>query len=196
MGCIFGMSMVGPPNKNPVLIIYYIKILIIKVNKTIQIIKCKWCIEASTLFYTTTRSGRIIANTTNWRAAQYRNWWYECVGPWAWLPVYINNVHKLQVFFYYKSVFSQCSDWQWPLTTGTGIWKKGDVLGKTIERTRKIVKFVFTLCFIIMFYAWNKGHNNGVVGRARLRNHSSSHLISSTDILEQKQTIFVASKSR
>ena len=24
--------------------------------------------------YTTTTSGRITANTTNWRAAQYRNW--------------------------------------------------------------------------------------------------------------------------
>jgi hypothetical protein len=31
-------------------------------------------IEASTLFYTTTRSGRITANTTKWRTAQYRNW--------------------------------------------------------------------------------------------------------------------------
>ena len=32
-------------------------------------------IEASTLFYaTTTRSGRLTANTTKWRTAQYRNW--------------------------------------------------------------------------------------------------------------------------
>jgi hypothetical protein len=36
----FCMSTVGPPNKNPCLL-QKIKILIIKVNKTIQIIKCK-----------------------------------------------------------------------------------------------------------------------------------------------------------
>jgi hypothetical protein len=33
--------------------------------------------------YTTTRSGRITANTTNWRAAQYRNYCDEYVGQ-AW----------------------------------------------------------------------------------------------------------------
>jgi hypothetical protein len=73
-----GWAMENPPifwyvhgwatKQKPMLIIYYIKILIIKVNKTIND-----AIEASSLFYTT-RSGRITANTTNWRAAQYRNW--------------------------------------------------------------------------------------------------------------------------
>jgi hypothetical protein len=54
------------------LIIYYIKILIIKVNKLSKLSNANDAIEASTLFYTTTRTGRITANTTNWRAAQYR----------------------------------------------------------------------------------------------------------------------------
>jgi hypothetical protein len=48
----FCRSTVGPPNKNPcMLIIYYIKILIMKVNKTIQIIKCKWCYWSQTSQY-------------------------------------------------------------------------------------------------------------------------------------------------
>jgi hypothetical protein len=45
-----------------------------KVNKISKLSIANDAIEASPLFYTTTRSGRITANTTNWRAAQYRNW--------------------------------------------------------------------------------------------------------------------------
>ena len=44
-----------------------------QVNKISKLSIANDAIEASTLFYTitTTRSGRITANTTNWRAAQY-----------------------------------------------------------------------------------------------------------------------------
>ena len=64
--------------QKPMLIIYYIKILIIKVlfTKLSKLSNANYAIEASTLFYatTTTTSGRITANTTKWRTAQYRNW--------------------------------------------------------------------------------------------------------------------------
>jgi hypothetical protein len=65
----FCMSTVGPPNKNPC--------LSTSKNKDINNKSTKLsndAIEARYFVYTTTRSGRITANTTNWRAAQYRNW--------------------------------------------------------------------------------------------------------------------------
>jgi hypothetical protein len=69
----FCMFTVGPTNKTPCLL-RKIKTIIMKVNKISKLSIANDAIEASTLFYTTTRSGRITANTTNWRAAQYRNW--------------------------------------------------------------------------------------------------------------------------
>ena len=106
----FCMSTVGPPNKNPCLF-QKIKILIIKVNKTIQIIKCKWCIEARTLFIQQQEvvESQQIQLTGEQLSIVIGD---ECVGQ-DWrnmdvntVPVYIYNVHTYK-FFYYKSVFSQ-----------------------------------------------------------------------------------------
>jgi hypothetical protein len=65
----------------------------------IQIIKCKLCYWSQYFVYTTARSGRITANTTNWRAAQYQcvgqAWWnYVC----QYSAVYIYNVHTCKFF--------------------------------------------------------------------------------------------------
>jgi hypothetical protein len=107
MGNLWAVSMgrqffvcprLGHQTKTHVRLLQKIKILIIKVNKTIQIIKYKWCYWSQYFVYTTTRSGRITANTTNWRAAQY-----QCVGQAGWnyvcqySAVYIYNVHSCNV---------------------------------------------------------------------------------------------------
>jgi hypothetical protein len=66
--------------------------------------------------YTTTRSGRITANTTNWRAAQYRNYCDEYVGQawWNYVCQYSAGVYLqcsyLQVFFIIKVYFPNL-DW-------------------------------------------------------------------------------------
>jgi hypothetical protein len=51
----------GHQTKTHACLLQKIKILTIKVNKTIQIIKCKWCYWSYYFVYTTTRSGRITA---------------------------------------------------------------------------------------------------------------------------------------
>jgi hypothetical protein len=58
-------------------------------------------IEASTLFYTTTRSGRITTNTTNWRAAQIVIG-DECVGQAWW-----NYVCQCSASVYLQSSYLQ-----------------------------------------------------------------------------------------
>jgi hypothetical protein len=62
--------------------------------------------------YTTTRSGRITANTTNWRVAQNQRvgqaWWnYVC----QYSPVYIYNVHSICKFFIIIKVYWPNLDW-------------------------------------------------------------------------------------
>jgi hypothetical protein len=70
----FCMSAVGPPNKN--------RCMSTSKNKDNNKSKQNYphyqmqmmLLKPVLCLYTTTRSGRITANTTNWRAAQYRNW--------------------------------------------------------------------------------------------------------------------------
>ena len=90
-----------------------IKTIIMKVNKISKLSIANDAIEASTLFHTTTRSVRITANTTNWRAAQYACIVIgdECVGQAWWnyvcqysAGVYLQCSHQ-QVFFIIKIYF-------------------------------------------------------------------------------------------
>jgi hypothetical protein len=64
---------VGPPNKNPCNYILH-KDINNKSKQNYPNYQMQMMLLKHTLFYTTTRSGRITANTTKWRAAQYRNW--------------------------------------------------------------------------------------------------------------------------
>jgi hypothetical protein len=114
--------------QKPMLIIYYIKILIIKVNKTIQIIKCKckWCYWSQYfVLYKKKKwsNTRITANTTNWRAAQYRNWWWMCwsivIGWWmCWnyvcqcsAGVYLQCSYRSASLFFIIKVYFPNLDW-------------------------------------------------------------------------------------
>jgi hypothetical protein len=97
--------------------------------------------EARTLFYTTTRSGRITVNTTNWRAAQYRNWWWMC---WSSLVEYVcqysagvfSQCSYLQVFFIIKVYFPNL-DWV------GGSWNK---FGKIRWALKWVTKLVDKIC--------------------------------------------------
>jgi hypothetical protein len=67
---LFCMSTVGPANKNPCMSTSKNK----DINNKSKQNYPNYQMQMMLFVYTTTRSGRITANTTNWRTAQYHNW--------------------------------------------------------------------------------------------------------------------------
>jgi hypothetical protein len=99
----FWMSTVGPPNRNPCISTSKNNDINNKRKQNYPNYQMQMMLLKPVY---TTSSGRITANTTNWRAAQYQYvgqvWWnYVC----QYSAVYIYNVHTCKFFFIIKVYF-------------------------------------------------------------------------------------------
>jgi hypothetical protein len=111
----FCMSTVGPPNKNPCMSTSKNKDSNNKSKQNYpnyQMQMQMMLLKPVLCLYTTTRSGRFTANTTNWKTAQY-----QCVGQDWWNYIYLSiqcraylQCSYLQVFFITK-VYYPNLDW-------------------------------------------------------------------------------------